>query len=158
MYVLKLDSYITKYIAYLGARGNLLVKALYYQSEDRRFETRWSERMFSNCLILPVALGPGFTQPLTEIITRSRKIMFLGVERGRCARLTTLPTSVSRLSRLKVPNLFWPTAPFLKKNYSPPTLKKTPTPILEINNVTHSFPTFLGHNPLFQTVIRWCLS
>jgi hypothetical protein len=33
--------------------------------------------------------------------------------------------------------------------------KNTPTPVLEINNVTHILPTFLGHSPLFQTVIRW---
>jgi hypothetical protein len=33
---------------------------------------------FSIYLILPVALGPGvYTQPLTEMSTRSRKIMFL---------------------------------------------------------------------------------
>jgi hypothetical protein len=29
-------------------------------------------------LILSAALGPGVTQPLTEISTRNRKIMFLG--------------------------------------------------------------------------------
>jgi hypothetical protein len=39
-----------------------------------------------------------FTQPLTEMSTRSRKIMFLGEERGRCIMLTTLLPSVSRLS------------------------------------------------------------
>jgi hypothetical protein len=33
---------------------------------------------FSIYLILPVTLGPAFTQPLTEMSTRSRNIMFLG--------------------------------------------------------------------------------
>jgi hypothetical protein len=41
----------------------------------------------------------GFTQPLTEISTRGRKMMFLGTICGRCVGLTTLPPSVSRLSR-----------------------------------------------------------
>jgi hypothetical protein len=38
-------------------------------------EVRW---FFLIYLILPAALGPGFTQPLTEMSTRSRKIIFLG--------------------------------------------------------------------------------
>jgi hypothetical protein len=33
---------------------------------------------FSIYLILPTALGPVFTQPLTEMSTGSGKIMFLG--------------------------------------------------------------------------------
>jgi hypothetical protein len=42
----------------------------------------------------------GFTQPLTEMNTRNEKIiMFLGVKCGGCVGLTTLPPSVSRLSR-----------------------------------------------------------
>jgi hypothetical protein len=54
--------------------------------------------------------------------------------------------------RAEVPNLFWPTAPFSKKKYHPLFRKKyTPTPVLEINNVTHSFPTLWSHSPLFQT-------
>jgi hypothetical protein len=32
---------------------------------------------FSNYLTLPTSLGQGFTQPVTEISTTSRKIMFL---------------------------------------------------------------------------------
>jgi hypothetical protein len=36
-----------------------------------------SLNIFSIYLILPAALGPEFTQPVTEISTRSRKIMFL---------------------------------------------------------------------------------
>jgi hypothetical protein len=38
-----------------------------------------------------------FIQSLPEMNTRNRKIMFLGLERDRCKRLTTLPPSMSRL-------------------------------------------------------------
>jgi hypothetical protein len=34
--------------------------------------------LFQLTLMLPAALGPGVSQPLTEMSTRSRKIMFLG--------------------------------------------------------------------------------
>jgi hypothetical protein len=41
-----------------------------------------------------------FSQPLTEMSTRNIKIiMFRDVKCGRCIGLTTLPPSVSRLSR-----------------------------------------------------------
>jgi hypothetical protein len=53
-----------------------VVKALRYMPEGRGFETRSGE-FFSIYLILPAALGPGFTQPLTEMSMKSRKIMFL---------------------------------------------------------------------------------
>jgi hypothetical protein len=42
---------------YVGARGSLVVKALGYKPESRRFETLWSEIL--NLSILPAALGPG---------------------------------------------------------------------------------------------------
>jgi hypothetical protein len=42
-----------------GARGSVVVKALCYKLEGRRFETRWGEWIFSIYLILPAALGPG---------------------------------------------------------------------------------------------------
>jgi hypothetical protein len=78
-------------------RGSVVVKALCYKPEGRWFETR-CELMFSIYLILPAV---GFTQPLTEMSTRSRKIMFLylGIERGWCLGLTVLPPCVSRFSR-----------------------------------------------------------
>jgi hypothetical protein len=57
-------------------------------------ETRRGELILSINLILP-----GFTQPLTEMGTRNREIIFPGVKRCRYVRLTTLPPSVSRLSR-----------------------------------------------------------
>jgi hypothetical protein len=49
---------------------------------------------FSICLIRPAALGEGgFTQPLTEMSTRSRKIMFLG-SRARPVRRADNLTSI----------------------------------------------------------------
>jgi hypothetical protein len=55
-----------------------------------------------------------FTQPLTEMSTRSRKTMFLGVEGSRCVALTTLPQSVSRFFRqCEILNMSQP--------YRPPT-------------------------------------
>jgi hypothetical protein len=50
------------------SRGSVVVKALCYKPEGRGFEIRGGEYIFSVYLILPVTLGPGFTQPLTEIL------------------------------------------------------------------------------------------
>jgi hypothetical protein len=60
----------------------------------------------------------------------------------------------------RIPTFFGIPPPFRKKILTAPFSEKkyTPTPVLEINNVTHSFPTLWGHSPLFQTVIRWRLS
>jgi hypothetical protein len=44
-------------IFYMRARG--IVVALRYKPEDRWFETRWCEWLFSIYLILPAALDPG---------------------------------------------------------------------------------------------------
>jgi hypothetical protein len=60
----------------LGA-GRLL-PAYYFHLQDIK-QLNWigDSRILPNYLILPAALGPGgFTQPLTEISIRSRKIMF----------------------------------------------------------------------------------
>jgi hypothetical protein len=43
-----------------------------------------------------LTLALQFTQPLIEVTTRSKKLCFLGVKRGRCTRLTTSPPSMSR--------------------------------------------------------------
>jgi hypothetical protein len=43
----------------MGARCNVVVKALCYKPEDGGFETRWSELMFSIYQILPAALDSG---------------------------------------------------------------------------------------------------
>jgi hypothetical protein len=48
----------------LGARCSVVVKALFYKPERRGSQTRWGEH-----LILPVALGPGVIQRLTEMST-----------------------------------------------------------------------------------------
>jgi hypothetical protein len=53
----------------------LLVEAMCYKTEGRGFQTRRGRWIVSIYLIFPGALGP---QPLTEMSTRSRKIMFLG--------------------------------------------------------------------------------
>jgi hypothetical protein len=55
-----------------------VVETLCYKPEGRGLETRLEEWFCSFCLILPAALSPEFTQPLTEMGTRSRKIIFLG--------------------------------------------------------------------------------
>jgi hypothetical protein len=78
-------------------RSSVVVKALCYKLEDPWFETQWGEWI---CFNLPNPSGRtrlGLTQPLTEMSTRSREVMFLGVKRGRCVGLTTLPPSVSLL-------------------------------------------------------------
>jgi hypothetical protein len=54
-----------------GARGSAVVKALCYKPEGSGIETR-CEYISSIYLILPAALSGEFTQPLTEINTRSR--------------------------------------------------------------------------------------
>jgi hypothetical protein len=77
----------------------LLVEALWYKTEGRWFECRWDNWMFSIYLILPAALGPGFTQPLIEISAKKTKIMFFRSRVSRCVGLTILQPSVSRLSR-----------------------------------------------------------
>jgi hypothetical protein len=41
------------------ARRSIVVKALCYKPEGRRFETRWGEWFLSIYLTLPAALGPG---------------------------------------------------------------------------------------------------
>jgi hypothetical protein len=56
-------------------------------------------KVFSIYLILSGALCPGVYSPLTEMSTRGKEIIFLGVERGRCVGLTTLLPSVRRLYR-----------------------------------------------------------
>jgi hypothetical protein len=81
-----------------GARGSVVVKALCYKPEGRGFDTRRGG--FETNLILPAALRPGFTQPLTEMSIRKIKIiMFLGCKVRWVRRAANFEPSVSRLSR-----------------------------------------------------------
>jgi hypothetical protein len=66
-----------------------VVKALRYKLEGRGFGNRRSE-VFSIYLILPAALGPGVTQNLTEMSTRSRKRMYLGSRARPACRADSL--------------------------------------------------------------------
>jgi hypothetical protein len=80
------------------ARGTAVANALCYKPEGHRLETRWAEWILSMYLILPAALGFGVHSASNRNEYQKQKIMFLGVEHGRCVGLTTLPPSVSRLS------------------------------------------------------------
>jgi hypothetical protein len=68
----------------------ILVKALCYKPEGRGFEILSSELLLIY-LTLPAALGPG--------VHPASNRRFWGVKCGRCVDLTSLPPSVSRLSR-----------------------------------------------------------
>jgi hypothetical protein len=69
-----------------GLLGSIVVKALCYKLEGRGFKTR---KVNEFCFNLPNPSGRtillGFIQPLTEMSTRSRGIMFLRI-RARSVR------------------------------------------------------------------------
>jgi hypothetical protein len=71
-----------------------VVKALFYKPEGRGFDTQSGE--FLNYLILPAALGPGVYSTFNRNEYQKHK---RGVKRGGFVGLTTLPPSVSRLSK-----------------------------------------------------------
>jgi hypothetical protein len=81
-----------------GTRGSLAVKALGYKPEGCGFETRWGE-----ILNLPNRSGRTRHWSLLSLEMSTgnikKKKWFLGVKCGRCVGLTTLPPSMSRLSR-----------------------------------------------------------
>jgi hypothetical protein len=56
--------------------GSVVVGAICYKVEGRRFETRWSELIVPIYLIYPAALGPG-VYSASNMTTTSRN-MFLG--------------------------------------------------------------------------------
>jgi hypothetical protein len=89
----------------MGARSSALVEALRYKPEGRGFETRWGKWIFFTLpLILPAALGPAVYSASNRNEFQKQKIMFLGSKRGQCEVLTTLPPSLSRLSRAALSN------------------------------------------------------
>jgi hypothetical protein len=57
------------------------------------------KEFYSIYLILPAALGPGVHSASNRNENQKHKKSFWEVERGWCVGLTTLPPSVSRLSR-----------------------------------------------------------
>jgi hypothetical protein len=59
-------------------------------------------------LILLAALGPGFTQPLTEMSTRSREIMFLG---SRADNLTAICEPIRQCEILNISQPYRPPRP-----------------------------------------------
>jgi hypothetical protein len=94
-------------IAQFGDRCSAVVKALCYTLKGRGVETRWGEWIFSIYLILLATPGHEVYAASNRNGTRSRKICLWGVERGRFVGLTSLPPSVSRLSRPVVLNLWY---------------------------------------------------
>jgi hypothetical protein len=66
--------------------GHEVAKWLRHYATSRKVEGSKPDEVnefFSIYLILPAALGHGFTQSLTEMSTRSIQIMFLGGGGGR---------------------------------------------------------------------------
>jgi hypothetical protein len=61
----------------MGERGSIVVKALCYKPQGRRFETRWSQWTFSIYLILPAALGPGVYSAFNKNEYQKQKKMFV---------------------------------------------------------------------------------
>jgi hypothetical protein len=60
---------------------------------------KWINFFLITYLILPALKALGFTQPLTEMSTRSRKIIIVGCRARQYVGLTTVLPSASRLSR-----------------------------------------------------------
>jgi hypothetical protein len=76
------------------ASGSIVIKD--YTTSRKIAGSRPDEvkKFFPIQLILSAALGPRFTQPLTKMSTRSRKIMFLG-SKARPVRMADNLTTIS---------------------------------------------------------------
>jgi hypothetical protein len=83
----------------IGARDSVVVKVLCYKLKGRGFETRCGKRIASIYLILPVALGPGVYSAPNKNEYQKETNNILGSRARPVRKLTTLPPSVSRLSR-----------------------------------------------------------
>jgi hypothetical protein len=83
-----------------GYTAQIVVKALCYKKDGRGFKTRWGEWIVSVDLILLATLGSGVYSASNRNEYQKQKINVSGgVKRNWCIGLTTLPPSVSGLSR-----------------------------------------------------------
>jgi hypothetical protein len=77
----------------MGARDIVVVKTLCYKPEGHGLDARWGVN-FLIYLLLPSAQALGFTQPLTEMNTRNRKIVLFLKSKARPVRRADNPTTI----------------------------------------------------------------
>jgi hypothetical protein len=76
-----------------------MLVALYYKPECWGFESWWGEFLFNPPNPSSRTMTLGSTQPLTEMNRNEYQESSWGLKSGWRARLTTLPSSMGRLSR-----------------------------------------------------------